>query len=275
MKESTHRIFREMNLQEQFDKEGYVLVKLSSTETLTSLKKTIQNWTEDVGEEFYYSLFSQSRRNLEIQQFVKQELKQHLAEIFMDAKVRNESFLVKPAKHNQEMYLHQDWSFTNSSFYTATFWAPLQGVSENNGSLMVLPGSHNWFDNKVSNSYPSLRVPSNQFNDTEYKSLSLSFGEVVIFNPRLFHGSFPNHSDSNRLVVTCNVFPKKAPYLYYHKVDESTAGEMEMSDDFLLKHIHEMVQPSYNPNIDQLRLFPYNHTPLSEKELKENLGPIV
>ena len=95
---------------------------------------------------------------------------------------------------------HQDYPYVQDSPDALIYWIPLQDVDEENGCMMVAPGSHqqgivpvkmdsptpckkdlHLADAAVASLYPKLRLP-------------VKMGDVLVFNTLMLHRSCPNLS---------------------------------------------------------------------------------
>lgn len=229
-------------LTEQFDEQGFVLLKGVATEEVALLNAFIHSRNIRCGKDFYYSLLSHTYEdNLLIQKNIRQILQQFYNAWFRNYTMRNESFLVKPRNTGNELMLHQDWSYTDIlKFTTGTIWIPLSAVGEENGTLILLPKSHRYFNQYISGSIPTLRMPSSAVPETLLLKPDLQPGDVVVFNPAVFHGSCPNLSGSDRIVVTATVFPREAPFIYAHKLASGAIARVALEDDAFLKSLAQL-----------------------------------
>ncbi|MGI9421518.1 MAG: phytanoyl-CoA dioxygenase family protein [Geminicoccaceae bacterium] len=100
---------------------------------------------------------------------------------------------------------HQDWAFyphTNDDMLA--FGLMLDDVDEANGPLMVIPGSHRGpllshhndgvFCGAVSPDDP-------EFHFDQAVTLTGNAGDLTVYHARALHGSTPNRSDRNRLIM--------------------------------------------------------------------------
>jgi ectoine hydroxylase-related dioxygenase (phytanoyl-CoA dioxygenase family) len=65
---------------------------------------------------------------------------------------------------------------------------PLQDFTSTNGATRIVPGSHNWTDERPD-------------ADTETVTVELRAGTALIYTGSVWHGGGANHSDANRLGV--------------------------------------------------------------------------
>lgn len=95
--------------------------------------------------------------------------------------------------------LHQDNFYLRAEPGTCmAAWMALDACDEDNGCMMVVPGSHRWpvlcttkADPKVS--FTDLTVPLP--DDTDAVAVRMQPGDVLFFNGSLVHGSMPNTTD--------------------------------------------------------------------------------
>lgn len=259
-------IFKDEQIQAFYSEQGYVILELSDTTILDELSAIIQRESIDFGKSFFYSMFGFNRRDsLKLKEAFTQILKATYEEFFMDYINRNESFLVKPSSLKEEMALHQDWSFTDLQKYQmGTFWLPLQDVNEENGCMVILPKSQNLANLYCSNTYETARIPIEALEGTQ--TIPLKKGQVLFFNPAVFHGSLPNLTNQHRVVVTAQIYNEKAPYLYYHKKDEHHAQVFQLKDDDLYARMRDLIEGKLD-HFSLLEEVKYEHETVSRKML--------
>jgi ectoine hydroxylase-related dioxygenase (phytanoyl-CoA dioxygenase family) len=100
---------------------------------------------------------------------------------------------------------HQDWAFyphTNDSMLA--FGLMLEDVSEDNGPLMAIPGSHKGeiLSHMANGVFCGAVDPDDPLFDLE-KAVSLTgkAGSMTVHHARTLHGSAPNRSDRPRLIL--------------------------------------------------------------------------
>lgn len=241
-----------------FKTNGYVILKTKQLDKIKKLKKYIETLDIDLKENFYYSLLRNSAsENFDIKEKISQILQPVYDEFFENYTNRNESFLIKPPHHYNEMHLHQDWSFTDVlKFDIGTLWIPLSNVNESNGTFFMLPKSHRFFKNYISSNLDTSRIPSEDVKDNIV--LNLEFGEMLVFNPSVFHGSTPNNSSEPRIVTTTHLFPKEAPYCYFYKENETQVVQYDLDENELLKNLNTLVGNDVS-HLKESSKFDYQH----------------
>lgn len=95
---------------------------------------------------------------------------------------------------------HVDYYSMCSSLNSVVAFLPLVDITESNGPLMVVPGSHlkaNGFSEIVGNF-----AVVNDYEDKEFKPILLEAGDLLLFSAWLCHKSSANTTKDIRLVVT-------------------------------------------------------------------------
>lgn len=100
-----------------------------------------------------------------------------------------------PVKEQSLFKQHQDYSYNIGSENSITIWIPLQNVSIDEGALLCAPGSHKMGVLKNKNG-----IIDDALN-FDFESVSVKFGEALIFNQKLVHKSGLNISNNVRFSV--------------------------------------------------------------------------
>lgn len=150
------------------------------------------------------------------------------------------SFLFKMSSENSELVLHQDWTIVDEYKAVAiNCWVPLCDTTIENGTLMVLPGAHNYH-------YHIHRAPTLNFFFTGNEDMVMKYlvptnakaGEAVILNQSLVHYSPQNLSGKIRKAITAGVKTKGEPMHFYFSNPEKGNDKLDvyaMDEDFLIK----------------------------------------
>ncbi len=100
---------------------------------------------------------------------------------------------------------HQDWAFyphTNDSMLA--FGLMLEDVTADNGPLMVIPGTHKGpiLDHSANGVFAGAIDPDDPlFEKDKAVTLTGKAGSMTVHHARTLHGSAPNMSDRNRLIL--------------------------------------------------------------------------
>ncbi len=128
---------------------------------------------------------------------------------------------------------HQDWAFyphTNDDMLA--FGLMLEDVSEDNGPLMVVPGSHKGpILSHTMNGVFCGAVDPDDFDLGQAVTLTGKAGDMTVHHARTLHGSAPNMSDRNRLILfyechAADAWPLLGAGSYIHSL-----GQRKLWDD--------------------------------------------
>ncbi len=263
-------MFKDIDIFNQVKQYGFALIDaklIAETDKLNSY--IVDNFTLNVSD-FYYSLLENNfEQNKVIEKTLIKILNPFYQNFFTEIKVLNQSFLSKPAHTKEELFLHQDWSYTDNEQYSSyNLWIPLTDISEENGAMFFIPGSHLWFDNIISASLPTARIVTSKFLSSKIHTVKIKRGQVLIFHPSVFHGSFPNFSQHNRIVVTATILQKNAPFLYFHQSEiKDEVKVFSLEKDTFLKDL-KMLAMGGQPASTEIKRMKYLHSIITEQELK-------
>jgi ectoine hydroxylase-related dioxygenase (phytanoyl-CoA dioxygenase family) len=197
----------------ELDEQGYTVFPLLDEKSVNDLRLLYERLRKDSGvnKTFYTSIWSESafhRKSVDegIKAIMFPALQQHLHDI----QPVFANFMVKQSAEFSDLLPHQDWSFVNEPLYdSVTAWLPLIDVSNMNGNLQVVPGSH-----MSSNNFIRPRFGDFPFDREKVKALLIDVpmisGEVLLLNSRLIHASPPNTSGTERIAASVVMAPRAA-----------------------------------------------------------------
>jgi len=151
---------------------------------------------------------------------------------FQNATPLGSTFMVKSKGENGSLHPHQDWSIVDEKeFNSYNIWLPLVDVNEQNGTLLILPDSHNMFDN-----IRGLNIPSSFENVMQQVwqylvPINMKAGEALVYDHRLLHASNINKTTTPRLVIVYGLIPSAAN-MRYHFGRDGQIEEYECTPDF-------------------------------------------
>ncbi len=125
---------------------------------------------------------------------------------------------------------HQDWAFyphTNDTLLA--FGLMLEDVGEDNGPLMVIPGSHKGplLDHSVNGVFAGAVSPDDpEFDFDRAVTLTGKAGSMTVHHVRLLHGSAPNVSDRARKILfyecaAADAWPILGSNAYFHALGQA------------------------------------------------------
>ena len=115
-----------------------------------------------------------------------------------------------------EVPFHQDFLNLPTKARRLIVWVPLAEVTENDGPLVVIPGSHKggyrqW--KRVRGATHNKRLSITKDEGELCISIPMRAGDVLIFDPMLVHGSGPSHSGHPRPALRFAVQSLKEIYV--------------------------------------------------------------
>ena len=276
---TTTQFFRDENLQDEFHRNGYVILDLLSPDAVARLRGEHERLMQSRGKEQGRPHLSESSRshdlewNLEVSRTIREALAEPIGRTFRNHELFGGTFLLKVPKISTRLALHQDWSVVDEDRYQSLFvWCPLVDTGPENGGLFVLPGSHRYFHNYRSGSMQSLRIQPEGAIKAHTVDLPLPAGRAVAYSDRLFHGSHGNSTGAARITVTARVNQAEAELLYYHKVAADRVDIIRASDVFYLKNGEGLDRGELPEGSEVIRTMAYRYEPVTESDLLAKLG---
>ena len=124
--------------------------------------------------------------------------------------------------HIKDFNFMPDWNFVDENqFCSATVWTALVDVTEQNGALGVIRGSHTIFNHKRSSPSPQSKSPLSDHVFTLFpfvEIIEMKAGESLIFNNRLIHASPPNLSNQARIAVGIGITHSEAQLNHFYQI---------------------------------------------------------
>lgn len=260
--------FREDSKGREFLEKGYVVIpKAVSLHAIQRIFSFSTDFDTALQGDFVYSTMLHSlNQNLELHESVTQELGSTLDALFHEYKAFSTTYLIKPSM-GKEMNLHQDWSFTDERQYASiTLWLPLQDVSIKNGCVFLLPSSHLFFNNIRSHTLPTTRLDRKHF-EKHIVSVEMSQGDLLLFNPAVFHGSYANQTNNHRKVISMVILPEKAPFYYYNKIDHRRVNAVELEEQAFLEQMKKFNESGEGLDGPMSKTIRYRHKMISVKDI--------
>lgn len=144
------------------------------------------------------------------------------------------NFICKFPGDDSELYLHRDWMYVDEREGHRTYvaWIALEDIRGDNGRLRALRGSHE-IDRRLRGT--DLIAPWMEHQDlirSRLRSLRVDAGDCVVFDNALVHCSYPNLTDTPRVVAAVGMRPATAPLVHFWRRDADTAEVFEVDEDF-------------------------------------------
>ena len=212
-----------------------------------ALDKYLENH-KDENNEFVSGLYERDSKFLEFALYpeIVEEVKQLIGE---DIILWGSSLFCKKGKNGKETPWHQDGEYWPiKPLESVTVWLSIDKVTEENGPLQYIPGSH--LDRKLAehNTLENTNVTLNQTLKNidkikeQAKSVHLNPGMFSLHDVYLFHGSKANYSGKRRAGLTYRYMPATSLF------DHEGAREIEKKIGYSLQRQLHLVSGTDKAN---------------------------
>lgn len=264
------------SMNQALEEKGYIIVDLLNQD---EVQKLINLYLINFSSNRSSGYFSSNAPSIALSDrlLVNQEIRKifepKLVSLFPDYMVLTCLFLSKkPGQSNSEKLLHQDPSIVNETFLKSfQVWCPLIDVDQSNGCLQVIPKSH-LLNSKPRHQFAFSVFPYSQnilslMKHRYLSSETMKAGQALIYDRRLFHGSYPNSTNIERLAIVCLLAPKNKPLHFCYQ-------EVSSSDKIEIFEIDATFYESYTVGqkpigAKSLGIFDYEVEPLTPEQLVE------
>lgn len=126
--------------------------------------------------------------------------------------------------------IHHNPSFVNEPYFkSVSIWIPMIDTNRENGTLGVLPGSHDVFDSvRASNMPETFSEVQDLLTEVYFDPLEIPIGNAVILDDSLIHWSYPNISQERRMTIQLIMVPKEAEHIYYYYNTQNETPKIDM-----------------------------------------------
>ncbi len=264
-------LFRDIEKEEDFIKFGYTTLQLPDIKLIEKLNDVFNEFCAPKlpnNTDLYFSLMNDYSFNSKLKTKLSSLLQPAYDTWFKQYDNLVESFLVKRSKDLDELELHQDWSYVDErKHFCLCVWCPLLEISIENGGYFAISGSHHFYDNYRSHGYESARISFYSELNSCITNLQPKLGQVLAFNPSVFHGSFPNKTDHERPIMVSLIKPKVAPLVHYEKYDDHKAIEYIIDENCMLSEQRLMANGSKPKKYISKKMVDYIHPKIDIKNM--------
>ncbi|PCH95432.1 MAG: hypothetical protein COB85_04560 [Bacteroidetes bacterium] len=235
------QIFRDRQLNHDFDRDGYAIVPMLDETDVEQLRDLYNsNTNREFGEGFHTSFLS---KDVDFKKLVYQKFAElfnnKLNECLNDYRVLFTHYLIKEPNTHFHFDLHVDATTVDESRHTAvTIWCALEDINEHNGGIFVWKSGH-----KFINGYRTVSVHNPVAENIRdlvkergnESSIVLKKGEAIIMDQKLPHGSMPNVTGNRRIAAGLHLVPKDAECIMcFEDKDHNMSVYKIIDDDFYL-----------------------------------------
>ncbi len=264
------QLFKQQIYNDEFNQNGFVIFKGVLNNEIESIRKVYHQTLANKSKSGLYESTgaSSTNENNYINEQIRNILLPFVENTFKDYTFYGGAFLVKSPVKSSELPLHQDWSFVNEATDSALFfWMPLQNVNRENGTIYLIPKSHSFFDLYRSGSYNSNRISRFFIPKKEILNMELKDGDILMYSPALFHGSYKNSTPAERVVSTALLTNKNAPFQYIHKISSTQAAIYLITPESYLNDINYLSKGKVPPNATLIKKIEYHNHKISTLQL--------
>jgi hypothetical protein len=249
------RVFKDDALEQQFHKDGYVIIDFIDQKEVEFLKKGFFDLLPQSGgniladetgiegmEEITYD-FTFIDKNIEYKQKVFDVISERFqsnADKFLDDYKPIIANYIRKKTDGGEVPLHQNWAFADEEkCSTVSIWCPLVDSNEENGTLQLAPGTHKRFGKYRGPMVPwELDKIQKEIIATQLVPANIKAGQAVILDDSIIHYSNVNHTNGLRLAIQLIMIPNDFPSIHYHRniaKSQTTIEVLEVDKDFYME----------------------------------------
>jgi hypothetical protein len=254
-------------LSRQFNRDGYVVVNAVSPERIAAAHEVFEQHPSGIDEGYYASIHSSDRSYKErVDAALRDIVWPPCDELLLDHQCLVAALMVKPPAGSTVVPVHQDWNTIDESAGAGlTCWVPLTPVTEAEGRMRVLPGSHLYLNGLRGS--PGFPAPYQQISERIDQELmvdvDVNVGDVMIMDGRVLHTTGPNVSGRTRVAAYMNAIPAGAQPVHYYRRDDGGVEGYEVDLSFFTSfNIGERPEGNLFTTIDR-----YEQDPIDMDEL--------
>lgn len=250
--------------------DGYSVIPFLNEEEVKTLAAFFYKHHASLPEGMYASSHSADYNfRWKMNEEIKRVCARAAAHSFINALPLGATFMVKSKGEKGSLAPHQDWSIVDEQFFHSyNIWLPLVDVNEENGTLLILPKSHDWLNNTR-----GLNIPSSYQNVIQevwqyLVPVRMKAGDAFVYDHRLLHASGINKTNTPRLVIVYGMIPESASMRYYYGWNGTIEEYACDSGFYFTQNINQ--GPA---GLTRLRTFANNNPVITLSQLKERYAP--
>jgi ectoine hydroxylase-related dioxygenase (phytanoyl-CoA dioxygenase family) len=233
------KIFKNISLQESFDRNGYVIVDALNTNEIEDFEKKyelIEGKTNTTFESTMNNLDPNHKKK--VHDLVLTYFKCIYDKLLIDYIPVSGNFVSKRPGTDGEVSPHQDWSFSDENEYRGVnIWMPFVDTNEDNGAIYIVKGSHLLPAGKRGSYVPDYFDQNLFYDYRDFTPVFMRKGQALIYDLRCIHASPPNKTENIRVAAGCACVPKEAQLLhYFYDENKNELMTFHVSPDFFLKY---------------------------------------
>lgn len=279
------RVFNDAQLEEQFQKDGYVIIPFLTDEEVKEMWKAYNDTLAQSGglitsddaqlkERITYD-FTFIDKSIEYKKLVfdviTERFDKYVKKYLADYTPIIANFIRKKT-NDGEVPLHQNWAFVDERKYTSvSIWCPLIDSNEQNGTLQVVPGSHKRYGEFRGPMVPwELENIKMDIIKKHLVPMNVNAGQAVVLDDSLVHYSALNKTDELRLAIQLILMPGEVKSIHYHMNPQKSAHNidvLEVDREFYM-NFNPWKQPE---NVKVLRSIHYKPFQMSIRDFEKGI----
>jgi ectoine hydroxylase-related dioxygenase (phytanoyl-CoA dioxygenase family) len=215
-------IFKDTALQEQFDRDGYVKMKLLNADKADELYRYFiaQQNEHDVVNGLYQSTTHTNNPDLirKVDEQIKSVLLPQLGQFFQNYEPMMATYITKQPGPGSDTILHQDPNFVDEQrFISANVWVALHDIDHENGNLFFVRGTHRFIQSlRVTPDCPTAFDDIKPLLSENIFEVPVKKGEAIFINHAVVHGATPNLSESPRIAAVLALRSAGSEWIYHY-----------------------------------------------------------
>ena len=280
------KVLNDPNLENQFQKDGYVEIPFITSDEVEELKKNffdllpksggnITDDETDVSRRITYD-FTFIDRNPEFKQAVfdaiSAKFAPHVKKWLADYRPIIANYIRKQPDGG-EVPVHENWAFIDEQKATSvSIWCPLVDSDESNGTLEVVPGSHKRFGEFRGPMIPwECEGITEEIKAKHLVPLPTKAGNAVILDDSIVHYTKINSTPNLRLAIQLILVPTEMKCIHYHMDQSKSKDQVEVLevDVPFFMNFNPWKKPDEEKRIRSFKYTPYT---LTEQEFAAKLN---
>lgn len=232
---SKPRVFRNEQLQKEFDENGFVKFRMFKPAQVKRLHdfyfQTQLAHETIIAQKKFHATNDTDNAGLiaDADRFIKEVMFEELEKHFFRYKTIAANYLVKQVSERSVLGPHQDLRFVDEqNFYSFNLWVATEPTSKQNGCLRFLKGSQNFYDTiRPLPFYPWKYRSVEKIILENIADITTEVGDCVVLNHACIHASYPNVSNKVRVAAILAMVPEEAEIVHYFLPDGNDKNEVE------------------------------------------------
>jgi ectoine hydroxylase-related dioxygenase (phytanoyl-CoA dioxygenase family) len=281
------KVFNENELEEKFQKEGYLHISFLDKEQVDFLLKEFHRLIVESGGsivsgetdipfegEITYD-FTFIDRNPEYKRKVLEAIDTVFKPIYDKILFRYKPIIanyIRKKTDKGEVPLHQNWAFIDERKCTSvSIWVPLIDSNRGNGALEVVPRSHKRFGEVRGPMVPwELEGIKQEIIENDLVTCSIKAGDAIILDDSIVHYSFSNKTNDLRIAIQLILIPEEEPSIHYHldpSVSKESVEVLEVDREF-----YTQFNPWKKPEgMKKIKTLKFHFRPFTHKDFHKAL----